>query len=148
MSKFLTRIRAEKCGFDASGRQLWELLEPLAYHSDEFGLVVVPEGFRTNYASVPRLPVVFLVAGDRAHEEACVHDYEYTVRRRTREQADRQFLESLQAEKPIERDAENRTPAWLAKAMYQAVRFGGQGAWDADSTVVQPVEIATEIEAP
>lgn len=34
-----------------SGR--WRLTEPLTYYSDGFGMVVVPEGFESDLASVP-----------------------------------------------------------------------------------------------
>ena len=37
--------------------------------------VCVPSGYVTDFASVPRLPLVFLVMGDTAHEAAGLHDY-------------------------------------------------------------------------
>jgi hypothetical protein len=108
---------------------VWELIDPLLFESEQFGDVVVPATFRTNFASVPRLPLVFLLAGDRAHKEAALHDAEYTLHRLTREQADALFLEALLLNPLI--------PKWIAYAMHQAVRLFGQGGWDATSNVMQ-----------
>ena len=62
MNRFLTPLKVEKVGYDKAGRPCWRLLEDLVYLSDRWGRIVVPKGFITNFASVPRLPVVFLVA--------------------------------------------------------------------------------------
>lgn len=133
MSYFLTRLRVQEAGFDRSGRAVWELLEPLVFRSERFGDVVVPPAFRTNYASVPRLPLVFLLAGDRAHKEAALHDFQYTVHAMRREDADDLFLEALLANPVI-------SPA-LAHAMHTAVRWFGQSSWDDATNIPQPPEI-------
>ena len=39
--------------------------------------ITVPTGFFTDFASVPRMPFVFLLFGDVAHEAAVIHDYLY-----------------------------------------------------------------------
>lgn len=125
-----TRLRVEEAGHDGSGRAVWELIDnPLVFESEQFGDVSVPIGFRTNYASVPRLPLVFLIAGERVHKEAALHDAEYTLHRLTREQADALFLEALLLNPLI--------PKWLAYAMHRAVRWFGQSGWDAPSNVMQ-----------
>jgi hypothetical protein len=147
MSRFLTTLKTEKIGYDRDGRPLARVLAPLAYESDRFGLIEVPAGFVTNFASVPRLPVIFLVAGDRAHEQAAVHDLEYTLRRRTREEADDLFLEALGAPLAFPDGMDHPVPGWLAKLMYKAVRVGGQSSWDAESLVPQPARIVARINA-
>lgn len=55
-----------------------ELVEPFVYESRTVGFVVVPTGFRTNFASVPRLPLIYLLFGGIGDEEAVIHDWLYT----------------------------------------------------------------------
>jgi hypothetical protein len=145
VSRFLTPLKVEKIGYDQDGRALYRLLARLVYLSDRFGRRVVPAGFVTNFASVPRLPVVFLVAGGRAEEEATVHDYEYTVREKSRDDCDAQFLESLQADKPYATELKKPTPKWLAYVMYEGVHLGGRSAYAAETTVAQPTHVSGKI---
>ena len=137
---WLTRIRVEDDGFDKSGREVWRLLKPLAFRSPRFGTVVVPPDFRTNYASVPRLPLVFLMAGGRASKEAALHDCEYTLRRMPREDADDLFLEALLLNPSI--------PEGLAYTMHKAVRWFGNGSWEDETNIVQPESILAMIDEP
>lgn len=53
----------------------WRLAAPLVYVSDLIGRVEVPEGFETDFASVPRLPFAFWLTGDTSHAAAVVHDW-------------------------------------------------------------------------
>lgn len=130
---WITKLRVEEAGHDLSGRAVWELLEPLVFESSVHGLVTVPPTFRTNYASVPRLPLVFWVAGERVHKEAALHDYFYTVHSMTRQEADDLFLEALLLNPLI--------PAGLARSMHKAVCWFGQGSWNDDTNILQPEEI-------
>lgn len=140
MTNWITKLRVEDAGHDLSGRAVWELLEPLWYRSDRFGSIIVPPGFRTNYASVPRLPLVFLLAGDRSHKEAALHDWLYTVHSVSREQADAVFLEALLLNPLI-------SPG-LARTMHTAVRWFGGGSWEDSSNVLQLPEIRELVQAP
>jgi hypothetical protein len=128
-----TRLKVEEAGHDKSGRSVWELLEPLVFESERFGKIVVPPSFRTNYASVPRLPLVFLLAGDRAHKEAVIHDWQYTARELTREQADDLFLEALLLNPLIGNG--------MAHTMHKAVRWFGGFSWEDETNILQPPEI-------
>jgi hypothetical protein len=130
---WLTRLRVEDDGFDKSGREIWRGLGPVAFRSKRFGDVVVPPDFRSNYASVPRLPLVFLLAGGRASKEAYLHDCEYTLRRMARDDADALFLEALLLNPSL--------PEGLAHTMYKAVRWFGNGSWEDETNIVQPEEI-------
>lgn len=145
MNQFLTPLEARKVGYDADGRPVHELLSDLDYWSDRFGLVRTRKGFRTNYASVPRLPVIFLVAGDRAHEEAASHDGRYTLHDMSRADADDLFYEMLGAPKILEQ--QKNVPELLRKAMYQAVHLFGQSAYDKPSTVWQPPKFQEQLVA-
>lgn len=96
----------------------WRLREELCYSSESLGAIVtVPEGFETDFASVPRLPVVYLLAGDTAHRPAVVHDFLYAEGVVTRAQADQVLLEAMEV---------TGVPYWRRYSMYWAVRaFGG-----------------------
>lgn len=132
-----TLLRVEEAGHDLSGRAVWELLEPMLFESEQFGDVVIPAMFRTNYASVPRMPLIFLLAGDRAHKEAALHDWIYTTRTMPREDADALFLEALLLNPLISRP--------LAYAMHRAVRWFGSSSWTDETNILQPEEISAQV---
>lgn len=60
------------------GRSVWKLNEPLIFILNE-NEIIVPKDFETDLASVPRVPIVFMMWGDRAHREAILHDYLYRI---------------------------------------------------------------------
>lgn len=74
MSKFLTELDARLIKDD----RVWVLDKPLVYYSDILQReVTMPEGFETDLASVPRVPLVYEFWGGRAHREGVLHDYLY-----------------------------------------------------------------------
>ena len=77
------------------GGKWWRLFEPFQYESKRAGLIVVPSGFVTDFASVPRLPVAYWLYGSKANAPALVHDYLYREGHPGRKEADRIFLEAL-----------------------------------------------------
>lgn len=111
MSRFLTTLHTERINATTS-----RLLHPLIYESDLIGLVEVPTGFKTDFASVPRLPLTFWLAGDTAHEAAVVHDWLYTMQPVSRSKADAVFLEAMNV---------LGVSWWRRRAMWAAVRLGG-----------------------
>jgi hypothetical protein len=99
-----------------------ELSKPLIYYSALLGReIVVPASFRTDLASVPRLPLAYLLAGGHAKKAAVVHDYLYTMQFCTRAQADAVFEEAMAA---------SDQPWWRRKLMWLGVRVGGSGPWN------------------
>lgn len=55
----------------------WRLGEDLRYHSNVLGdVVTVPAGFITDFATVPRLPVAYLVFDGYGDRAAVIHDFE------------------------------------------------------------------------
>lgn len=136
-------------GYDQGGRPIWELARPLFFWSRVWQCwLMVPAGFRTNYASVPRLPFVYWWYGERCWEEPALHDFAYTehaifkvafaddgsiasvVRVEiNREQADDLFLEALQANP--------KTSGGMADVMHRGVRLGGQSSWDDPTSIAQ-----------
>jgi hypothetical protein len=99
----------------------WRLLEDFVYHSDVVGSIIVPAGFVTDFASVPRVPVAFWFVGDTAHLAAVVHDYLYSTGIFPKATADRVFLEAM---------AVTGIPHWRRWLMYLGVRWGGGLAWE------------------
>lgn len=116
MSRYLTPLDVELVD-DSDGGGTWVLRSPLAYESSVAGLVIcAPEGFRTDFASVPRAPVVYWLTGDVAHAAAVIHDYLYSTGDLSREVADEVFLEAMGVTK---------VSAWRRYVMYWAVRAFG-----------------------
>lgn len=124
---FLTELATTKIKeAGPAGRARWKLLAELVYHSRLHGLVIVPAGFVTDFASVPRLPLAYWLTGDTAHASAVVHDYlcrvEYSRCRISWSGAAEVFMEAMRHEK---------VPAWRRALMYWAVRLaGGRRACD------------------
>jgi hypothetical protein len=138
MGKFLTTLRVERV-YDTSqdGRGTWRLLNLFAYRSEVADTVfIVPRGFVTDFASVPRIPVAFLLTGDCAHEAAVIHDWLYTTHEVDRAKADAVFREA----------ASIGTAGWRAWLMWAGVRVGGGKPWEAAGQV-QPPSVEQEIEA-
>lgn len=101
----------------------WVLLAPLEYASKRHGMTVtVPQGFTTDFASVPRLPFAYALFGDRGHKAAVIHDYLYATKSVSRSVADSIFKEALSE---IE-------PGWRAWAMWLGVRIGGWWIYNKD----------------
>lgn len=109
-----------------SGRVTARLLQGFAYETGapELGVIEVPAGFVTDFASVPR-PFWNLEPplGD-AGKAAVVHDYLYANRglcgRLSRAQADAIFRRAL---------GDSGVAGWKRGLLWAAVRLGGAGGW-------------------
>jgi len=117
------------------GHQRWEVINPLHYRHRTFSpalpgndamawsLIVVPVGYLSDLASVPRLARRWVdTQSPTTRRPSVVHDFIYThqTHRFTKREADQIFYDALLEEgtaKPL---------AWL---MWQAVRIGGRGNW-------------------
>lgn len=112
MAEFMTKLAVEMIDDDT-----WKLEHPLVYQSDIAGNISVPEGFETDFASVPRIPIAYTLAGDTAHAAAVVHDYLYGDKSVKRSLADAVFEEAMNV---------SGISWWRRKLMWLAVRtFGG-----------------------
>lgn len=78
MGRFLTKLRVERLP-NKNGRKQWQLTDWLIYESTTIGLILVPPGYVTDFASVPRLPLIYFLFGGQSDEEATLHDYLYSV---------------------------------------------------------------------
>lgn len=76
MAAFVTQLAAVKIAEATStGRSEWRLTHPLIFRSDIAGRIVVPQGFVTDFASVPRVPLAYWLTGGTADASAVVHDF-------------------------------------------------------------------------
>jgi hypothetical protein len=106
------------------GDKTWELLSPFVVTVVVDGksyLIRVPPGFVTDFASVPRIPLVFFLFGGIGDYGAVVHDWLYTTREYPRALCDAIFEQVL-----IHID---KTSEFRAGAMHLGVRLGGGSAY-------------------
>lgn len=95
---------------------------PFRYRSDLAGrMFTVPIGFFTDFASVPRIGIIYAMLGDCAHQPAVVHDWLYYSALVTRELADKVLLEAMGV---------IGLPWWRRWPIYAGVRAGGWYAWN------------------
>ena len=119
MAKFLSKLDVEQVeDRREEGRGTWRLLSPLIYRSDVADdTFVVPKGFVTDFASVPRIPLAFDWLGDRGNLAATLHDRLYSKPHMVRRaMADRILLEALIVQ---------GVPRLAALAIWLGVRIGG-----------------------
>ena len=116
MSKFLNTLKTEQDG-------KWDrtLLADLSLQDDDHGLITVPAGFRTDFASIQFLHNIFLfvlyaLLAGYGNYAATVHDWLYTTGPLTRKQADAVLYRGLRAE---------GVARWRAWLFWAGVRIGG-----------------------
>lgn len=145
MSAFLTTLDerlVDPWANDGTGH--WQLLAPFRYRSSRLKRVVeVPLGFVYDHASVPRIPGVYAMFGNRYHRPACIHDFLCRQGYVRRETADLVFLEAMRLQNTEEienmRDSGEDDDAIMdrkialegrARAMYAAVAlYTKSGVW-------------------
>ena len=128
MSRFLTRCALEAATDQDDGR--WVLCKPLIYESDTAKqTITVPAGFQTDLASVPRLPLVYLLTGDTARSAAVVHDWLYSSSLVSRKVADAVLREASEV---------SGVPAWRRWLMWAGVRLGGSSHYVSGAAQVEP----------
>lgn len=121
MAEFITELEVKALQKTDGGRSLWQLVHPLVYQSDILKEpVCVSEGFVTDFASVPRIPVVYLLMNDVGQPAAVIHDYLYRFHHCTRAEADAVLDEALKV---------LGVGWWRRKSMWAAVRLVGWGAY-------------------
>jgi hypothetical protein len=102
------------------GRARWRTQSELIYRTTAGSLWIVPSGYVTDFASVPRIPLAYWLTGDSAHMSAVLHDWlctELYPEHMTWAEAADTFREAMAAE---------GVPAWRRWIMYWAVRLFGE----------------------
>jgi len=104
-------------------KRMWEVDRGFNYHvgvEDSKEFVHVPEGFPTDFASIPR-PFWIIFPPDGQYTQAAVlHDYLYHSRIYKRKKSDLIFLEAM---KVLE------VPFWKRRIIFRAVRWFGWIPW-------------------
>lgn len=107
------------------GPETYRLEEEMQYWwgGEQTGvLIIVPTGFETDFASIPRFFQRLLPKLDKHRRAAILHDYLYAKQICERHVCDLIFLEAMEVLK---------VPTWKRHAMYRAVRMFGWAAWNA-----------------
>lgn len=100
----------------------WELLCGLTFESQYTLMPIeVPRGFKTDFASVPRIPLIYDALGGIANKSAVIHDWLYTKQYTSRYLADNIFLEAMKDE---------GVSLIRRQLIYAGVRLGGSTHWD------------------
>jgi len=125
--KFLTEL-VTQCVDDLAcdGRGIWKVMEPFRYYSAILERVIeVEPGFLTDYASVPRVPVAYLLFGDTSHKAAVIHDWLFHHHEVCDEAVANKVL--------LEASAAEGIPAWRRAGIYLGVALGGKSSWIEDA---------------
>lgn len=111
----------------AEGRGTWKLIAPLEYQADDGTVYSVPIGFITDLASVPRIPLLFDIFGDRADLATTLHDWLYSIDPVTGRHpvADRETADKLLKEAALSQGCSIE----VAEALFLGVRAGGESHW-------------------
>lgn len=138
---------------ESCGRTLWRVESKLMYWSPVLAapsleyqdFLTIPEGFVTDLASAPRVPIAWLLAGGVANGPAVVHDYLYAMKWPSKALADSVFLEAMGVDEPYLGFQQVGQPKrWL---MYSMVNLFGGSAW-ADLTSVSRRSLGLPAELP
>lgn len=101
----------------------WYLREPLVWRAFDGTRVVVPAGFVTDFASIPRAVWVLMPKWEKYGPAAVVHDYLYWSQSVSRLQADRYILEAME---------DSKVGRLKRRMIYTAVRLFGGFSWRAN----------------
>jgi len=102
-------------------KTVWELLDPIKYRTmvfDKPHIIEVPTYFRTNFASIPRVPIFWWLTKDVMIRPSVIHDWLYFTSAWNRKMCDLVFWEAGRVE---------NVNAVLRGGMYVAVRMCGGG---------------------
>lgn len=117
MSHFITQLSTEPYGGLNDDGDKHVLTGPLFYASEiAKGVIIVPEGFVTDFATVLRLPIIYWLFGNTARKAAVIHDYLYQSGRFPRAMCDAIFREASEV---------TGVPAFKRWGMWVGVRIGG-----------------------
>jgi hypothetical protein len=103
----------------------WLVAVPLVYKIGNTGKeIVVPAGFITDLASVPRQFCQLLPSTDRYLRAAIVHDFLYWDQACSKSAADKTLLAGM---------IESHVPKWKQAIVFRGVDLGGSRAWEGNA---------------
>ncbi len=116
------------------------VLAPFGYYSAILEREVwVPADFQTDWASVPKWPLFFLMLGGKGKRAALIHDYLYTIGEIGRDLCDAVFREALTL---------SGYSGLTVGLFYGGVRIGGESRYNAPNVPQEPHVTAAMLEAP
>lgn len=133
MAQFLDSLVVEEIS-----DKIWRIIDHDFRYQSDLGnatktnppwVIRVPIGFETDFASIPRVPLIYDTLGDTAHKGATIHDFLYFSAICTRKMADDVLLEAMGV---------LGMPWWRRWPIYLGVRIGGWLAWNAHRKVGHP----------
>jgi len=98
----------------------WTVLQELHYLTAAGEMIVIPAGYVTDFATIPRFLWWLLPPTGRYEYAALVHDRLYGMHNRQRLECDRLFLAAMKASGVV---------FWQRWAIYWGVRAGGWAFW-------------------
>lgn len=122
MARFVDKLR-----FQEHDGPYVKLTQRVRYRSDRIDTeIVIPRGFVTDLASVPRLPILYWFWGNRADGAAVVHDYLYRFPEITLSRTRNRFEARVLSDQVFHEanDALDK-PNYVCLPMYVGVRVGG-----------------------
>jgi len=113
-----------KLRLEYEDNNLWKVIEKYEWHSKRLDRwLVIPPGFLTDLASIPRL-FLPIVDDDELAEAGTIHDHLYRqptlYRGVTRRQMDRVMVDKMK---------EDGVSWWKRRLVYVGLRLGGGKAW-------------------
>jgi len=118
MSSFTEKLIVSKIS-----NKYWEVERSFEYYVGEESnpeYIEVPAGFKTDFASVPRMLWNIIPPDGNYTQAAVLHDYMYFRQLFKRSKCDKIFLEAMEVLK---------VSLWKRKIMYQSVRLFGWIGW-------------------
>jgi len=102
------------------------LLAPIGWKpegddKERYSEVMIPKGFVTDLASIPKVLWPILPPTERYTHAAIIHDYHYWTQNISRDEADEIFKIGMK---------ELNVPGWSSYAIYKAVSLAGGTAWE------------------
>ena len=99
----------------------WRLESPLVYYRGGGAeIIVVPSGFVTDFASVPRIAWALVPHEGKYDSAACLHDYLYRTHRYSQRVCDALLQEAMRS---------SGVPAWQVFVIYWGVHLFGHWAY-------------------
>jgi hypothetical protein len=112
------------CRVEIVGPMLFALIEPFEYHVGRYPsneIILVPEDFITDFASIPRVFWSILSPIDEYAKAAVLHDFMYVMAPYDRLRCEEIFLEAMTVLKVKE---------WKRNTIYNAVKWFGWKRWN------------------
>ena len=115
-----SKLEVEPLDEFVEGRRVYRLTKDFTFTSEEYGVITVPAGFKTDFASVPAIVRSIFPTDGKYMEASIVHDYYYAYAIGTKKLADRIFKHAMKLSNV------STIRRWL---MYWGVRLMGKGQY-------------------